>query len=67
MRNVMRMKVLVALAGALLSFSSQANAQKFPDRPMTMIIPFAAGGPTDVPGRVVAGTHERGAGSTGRG
>jgi tripartite-type tricarboxylate transporter receptor subunit TctC len=49
------MKVLVAFAAAMLSFSSQANAQKFPDRPMTMIIPFAAGGPTDVLGRVVAG------------
>ena len=28
---------------------------KTPDRSMTMIIPFAAGGPTDVLGRVVAG------------
>jgi tripartite-type tricarboxylate transporter receptor subunit TctC len=55
MRNVMQMKLLVALAAAILSFNSQANAQKFPDRPMTMVIPFAAGGPTDVLGRVVAG------------
>jgi tripartite-type tricarboxylate transporter receptor subunit TctC len=31
-----------------------ASAQKFPDRPLTMIIPVAAGGPTDVLGRVVA-------------
>lgn len=31
-----------------------ADAQSFPSRPMTMIIPFAAGGPTDVLGRLVA-------------
>jgi tripartite-type tricarboxylate transporter receptor subunit TctC len=55
MRNVMRMKLLGAVSAAVLSFNSQANAQKFPDRPMTMVIPFAAGGPTDVLGRVVAG------------
>jgi tripartite-type tricarboxylate transporter receptor subunit TctC len=55
MRDIMQMKLLVALAATMLAFSSQANAQKFPDRPMTMIIPFAAGGPTDILGRVVAG------------
>lgn len=39
--------VAVVLAGG-------AGAQEFPARPMTMIIPFAAGGPTDVLGRVIA-------------
>ena len=51
----MWVKSVVAVAATMLAFSSQANAQKFPDRPMTMIIPFAAGGPTDILGRVVAG------------
>jgi tripartite-type tricarboxylate transporter receptor subunit TctC len=49
MRHVMwgaTIACMVALGGA-------ANAQDFPTRPMTMIIPFAAGGPTDVLGRVV--------------
>ena len=39
----------------MLTLSSQANAQKFPDRSMIVVIPFAAGGPTDILGRVVAG------------
>jgi hypothetical protein len=55
MRHAAQLKLLVALATTVLAFSSQANAQKFPNRPMTMVIPFAAGGPTDILGRVVAG------------
>ena len=34
--------------------TGMALAQNYPTRPVTMIIPFAAGGPTDVLGRVVA-------------
>ena len=41
-------------AGLLVS-GGAASAQDYPNRPMTMIIPFAAGGPTDVLGRVLAG------------
>jgi tripartite-type tricarboxylate transporter receptor subunit TctC len=55
MRNVWNIKTIVAFAAAVLSFSSQASAQKFPDRSMVMVVPFAAGGPTDILGRVVAG------------
>jgi tripartite-type tricarboxylate transporter receptor subunit TctC len=40
--------------GALLALTASGLAQSFPTKPMTMIIPFAAGGPTDVLGRVVA-------------
>jgi tripartite-type tricarboxylate transporter receptor subunit TctC len=46
-------KVLFAAAFAALVSAGQAAAQDFPTRPMTMVIPFAAGGPTDVLGRVV--------------
>lgn len=43
------------LAAALvLGGVATAGAQDFPNRPLTMVIPFAAGGPTDVLGRVVA-------------
>jgi tripartite-type tricarboxylate transporter receptor subunit TctC len=51
----MQMKPLWCLVAAMLTVNSQANAQKFPDRSMTMVVPFAAGGPTDILGRVVAG------------
>ena len=43
----------IVLAGAL-ALTGGAVAQDYPTRPVTMVIPFAAGGPTDVLGRVVA-------------
>ncbi|MGZ8369297.1 MAG: Bug family tripartite tricarboxylate transporter substrate binding protein [Rhodoplanes sp.] len=48
--------VLQAVVSALFGLAglTVTLAQDFPTRPMTMIIPFAAGGPTDVLGRVVA-------------
>jgi tripartite-type tricarboxylate transporter receptor subunit TctC len=41
--------------GALLSLLSvAANAQDWPARPVTMIVPYAAGGPVDTVGRIMA-------------
>ena len=45
--------IVPALAG-LLALTGSASAQSYPTRPITMVIPFAAGGPTDVLGRVMA-------------
>jgi len=41
-----------ALAGSLL-MAGHAGAQDFPTRPVTMVIPFAAGGPQDTIGRII--------------
>lgn len=47
-----RRGALAALAAAVLA--TPATAQTYPDKPIRMIIAFAAGGPTDVVGRLLA-------------
>src|ERR1700741_3705667 len=51
----MKTKDLAALAAVTFVLTVAAQADDYPSRSMTMIIPFAAGGPTDVLGRMVAG------------
>jgi tripartite-type tricarboxylate transporter receptor subunit TctC len=47
-------RVSTAVIAALVATIGMASAQTYPAKPVTMIIPFAAGGPTDVLGRVMA-------------
>jgi len=50
----MKKNIFGAALAIALGFAGAAPAQDFPSRPMTMIIPFAAGGPQDTLGRIVA-------------
>jgi tripartite-type tricarboxylate transporter receptor subunit TctC len=47
-------KLSIALAVAMLAAVSGAIAQIYPSRPVTVIVPFAAGGVTDIVARIVS-------------
>jgi len=52
-----RMKAAAACIGVLMSaaaFPGAASAQDFPNRPLTLVVPFAAGGGIDVTARIQA-------------
>ena len=44
---------LVCFAAAFATLASSAAAQDWPSRPMTMVVPFAAGGPMDTLARIL--------------
>ncbi|HEY4981739.1 MAG TPA: tripartite tricarboxylate transporter substrate-binding protein [Pseudolabrys sp.] len=50
----MKKAIITAAFASVLALTGSAGAQNFPSHPVTMVIPFAAGGPTDVLGRVMA-------------
>ncbi|MBB3972402.1 Bug family tripartite tricarboxylate transporter substrate binding protein [Hansschlegelia beijingensis] len=54
MMRVMTRALRALGAAALLAGASQASAADFPTRPITMIVPFAPGGSTDLVARLVA-------------
>ena len=49
----MRKTVLIALT-ALIAIGGHAAADNFPSRPITIVVPFSAGGPSDVMARILA-------------
>jgi tripartite-type tricarboxylate transporter receptor subunit TctC len=50
---MLKMMICSALLGTL-AWVDAVGAQEWPTRPITMVVPFAAGGTTDVVGRVMA-------------
>jgi tripartite-type tricarboxylate transporter receptor subunit TctC len=52
------------LAAAFIAFAGFAQAQQFPTRPVTLIVPFSAGGSTDVAMRSLAAATEKHLGQT---
>ncbi|MFL5065893.1 MAG: Bug family tripartite tricarboxylate transporter substrate binding protein [Xanthobacteraceae bacterium] len=48
------MRKTLAIVSVLLGGHAGAGAQDWPARPVTLVVPFAAGGPVDVGGRILA-------------
>ncbi len=57
-------RMLLGLCTALALAAFPAAAQTYPNRPVTIIVPFAAGGPTDVIARIVTDNMARTLGQT---
>ena len=53
------MKRALLLAAAMLAFAGAAQAQQFPNRPVTLVVPWPAGGGTDIGMRALATATEK--------
>lgn len=47
-------RLLLSIATLLFVGAAAAHAETYPNRPVTVIVPFAAGGPSDVTARIIA-------------
>ena len=53
------MKKVILFAAAIAAFATAAQAQQFPTRPVTLIVPWPAGGSTDIGRRALAAATEK--------
>lgn len=54
MRNIGRLAIAITVAALALAGEARAQIDNYPSRTITMIVPFVAGGPTDLLARVAA-------------
>lgn len=61
-----RIRTLTAALGSAfaLGLAISASAQTFPSKPVAMVVPFAAGGPTDVVARMISAPMGKALGTT---
>ncbi len=64
MQHHRRRLALATLAGLALATALPAAAQGYPSKAITLVVPFAAGGPTDIVARTLAGVMTKSLGQT---
>src|SRR5262245_45285361 len=52
-REDIMLKTIAAGAAALAVMAGSAGAQDYPNRPITVVVPYAAGGPVDTVARII--------------